>query len=163
MPLKTIQVTTKYNKNVMVQKWVYAPKVDRVCIKCGIKFLGSKLKLYCKSCSKIPKSKNTVCCGTQGAISELLVATSILNLNIPVFRALSPSCPSDLVILINEELISIEVRTGRILRTGGIWCPTANMHSDIYAIYLKEEKKIVYKAYTEKGRTFLATNHNFES
>lgn len=62
--------------------------------------------------------------GTAGAIAELRVAVDLMQRRYHVFRALSPSCPADLVAFHDGDLapIFIEVRTahernGRVYRT----------------------------------------------
>lgn len=50
---------------------------------------------------------------TTGAISELKVSIDLLSKGYNVFRALSPSCPCDLAILMDGELLKVEVTTGR--------------------------------------------------
>ncbi len=57
--------------------------------------------------------------GTVGAISELRVAVDLMTKGYHVFRAQSPHCPCDLVILSGSKLLRVEVRSGYIRETTG--------------------------------------------
>jgi hypothetical protein len=48
--------------------------------------------------------------GTVGAIGELTVASDLLDRGMHVFRALSPSCPFDLIATSVQGTASVEVR-----------------------------------------------------
>jgi hypothetical protein len=50
--------------------------------------------------------------GMVGAVQELLVSADLLARGIHVFRAVSPSCPCDLIAMHRARLLRIEVRTG---------------------------------------------------
>jgi hypothetical protein len=63
--------------------------------------------------------------GTRGAISELVVSADLLRRNLPTFRALSPSCPCDLVVLHQGRALRIEVRTAIQQQSGMIQFPLA--------------------------------------
>lgn len=56
--------------------------------------------------------------GTVGAINELRVSVDLMARGYAVFRALSPSCPCDLAILKDDNLIRVEVKTGYRLCNG---------------------------------------------
>ena len=56
--------------------------------------------------------------GTVGAMSELIAAADLMRKGYDVFRSLSPACPCDLAILINDKLLRIEVKTGYRIKSG---------------------------------------------
>ena len=56
--------------------------------------------------------------GTVGAVSELRVATDLLQRGYAVFRALSPNCPCDLAILYGDRLLRVEVKTASLSTSG---------------------------------------------
>jgi hypothetical protein len=61
--------------------------------------------------------------GTIGAINELYVSSDLMARGLSVFRALSPSCKCDLIVMLdNGELKRLEVKTGHITgsKTGDI-------------------------------------------
>jgi hypothetical protein len=62
--------------------------------------------------------------GTVGAMHELLVAADLMKRGSHVFRALSPSCPGDLMILQGSKIKIVEVTTGYRLLNGTLAYPT---------------------------------------
>lgn len=75
---------------------------------------------------------------TSGAVSELLVATDLLQRGFAVFRALSPSCPCDLAVLRGPRLARVEVRTGQVTLSGRtIWTRTDRDQCDFYAVVVR--------------------------
>jgi len=61
--------------------------------------------------------------GTIGAINELYVSSDLMARGLSVFRALSPSCKCDLIVMLhNGDLKRVEVKTGHITgsKTGDI-------------------------------------------
>ena len=94
--------------------------------------------------------------GTAGAIGELRAAADLMLLNLPVFRALSPSCPCDLVVLHGAELLTIEVRNGyRNLVNQAIVCSNNHQGADLFAVYLRAEDSVHYSSVTKRGEDFL--------
>ena len=97
---------------------------EKKCVGCDKIFIGNSGKFYCTSeCrSKMYKKKYSrlnqrddsiyICPGTRGAINELLVSVDLFKKGFEVFRALSPSCSCDLMILKNNKLYRVEVGTG---------------------------------------------------
>ena len=76
--------------------------------------------------------------GQRGALSELTAAAHLLDMGWHVFRALSPCCPCDLVVLRNGgKPLLIEVRTGNVSKIGTLYY-AKNVHGrvnvDHYAI-----------------------------
>lgn len=81
--------------------------------------------------------------GTVGAIGELRVAIDLLQKGHAVFRALSSSCPCDLAVLHNNKLITVEVKTASITRSGKLTCPNSKKQvHDVLAAVLPDQ--IVY-------------------
>lgn len=58
--------------------------------------------------------------GTSGAICELLVAADLLRRGYHVFRAVSPSCPCDLLAMRDNLSARVEVRKVTRAKHGGI-------------------------------------------
>lgn len=84
--------------------------------------------------------------GTRGAISELAVSADLLRKGHAVFRALSPSCSCDLVVLTpGNTLLRIEVTTGARNVTGaGIqYPPKKHERHDILAVVLHDEIRYI--------------------
>jgi hypothetical protein len=100
---------------------------------CGIKISTnkshySKLKYCSKACQKIvfgsrnhgsgkPRQLST---GTIGAISELVICADLMKRGYHVFRAVSPSCPCDLLILMDGRPLRVEVTSGIMNNNGTI-------------------------------------------
>jgi Holliday junction resolvase-like predicted endonuclease len=81
-----------------------------VCRNRSTKGPVSPSRLY-SDCTLLPT-------GTIGAISELIVCTRLMIDGWAVFRSQSPSCASDIVALKGDEIRVIEVRSGRISKSG---------------------------------------------
>ena len=125
------------------------PRIETICLNCTKSFTtGYFRQKYCsrpcgreaqrKSYFLIRKRKDYLPKGTVGAISELRVASFLLEAGYEVFRSLSPSCSCDLAILKNGYLLRIEVRTG--YRTSSGIVATMRRHkADILAICLESE------------------------
>ncbi len=61
-----------------------------------------------------PPDKPRIAFGTIGAISELVAAVDLMRRGYHVFRALSPNCPSDLLIYRAGTALRVQVRTAQI-------------------------------------------------
>jgi len=61
--------------------------------------------------------------GTVGAINELRASVDLLRRGYSVFRALSPACPCDLVLLRNGDVFRVEVTTGHNSSNGRLYYP----------------------------------------
>jgi hypothetical protein len=90
----------------------------RACKRCGGDIADNRrtTAVYCSDlCRKRSKISVTVypgvTTGTAGAISELRAACDLMRSGYPTFRALSPSCPCDLIVLTMLGPVRIEVRT----------------------------------------------------
>ena len=82
-----------------------------------------------------------MCTGTKGAMHELVVAVDLLRCGFDVFRAQSPACSCDLVVIRGKRTVRIEVRTGQITKAGRLTWPTAPRdvgRQDVYAIVTGE-------------------------
>lgn len=92
------------------------------CPTCGVAVSEKRKKRNARYCSTACRKKATasfyrkeglnLSTATIGTIQELRVSADLLAKGASVFRALSPSCPCDLVVLAKERLIRIEVTTG---------------------------------------------------
>ena len=85
--------------------------------------------------------------GTAGALAELAVATDLMAKGYEVFRALSPSCSCDLVVLAGDRIVRVEVKTGYRLKTGKLSCSTKNTaeRHDVLAVHVPHEQSIEYR------------------
>lgn len=85
--------------------------------------------------------------GTTGAISELLAAAALMAEGFQVFRALSPACSCDLVVLVNGRLCRVEVRTGKHLADGRVTCGFNSLNDaarfDVLAVVMQESGRVV--------------------
>ena len=114
------------------------------CVVCGDPLQGDQIKFCSSKCIKKDMARRykdanggprpTVPSATTGAIHELIVSTDLLKKGFHVFRALSPSCPADLAILLNGKLLCVEVTTGSRTITGKLSHPTKKNPHDILAI-----------------------------
>ncbi len=95
--------------------------MTKLCFRCGNPVPSGKSKFCSYPCYKetvkeryddgnhfIGNTSNTT-----GAISELRASVDLLSKGWNVFRALSPSSPCDLVILKDNYVLKVEVRTAR--------------------------------------------------
>ena len=76
--------------------------------------------------------------GTVGAIHELAVSADLLRRGYAVFRALSPSCSCDLVIMKNGVLQRVEVTSGRHTKTKIEWLPKDPAKFDLLAVVTRD-------------------------
>lgn len=96
--------------------------VAKFCSKrCAGIFSAKERGVYSEFSGKIPKS-------TVGAIQELKVSTDLLSKGFQVFRALSPSCDCDLVVLSGKKLVRLEVTTGYINKNKSLIFPKHSEH-----------------------------------
>lgn len=134
------------------------------CVVCEKRLSEDQQKKYARYCSpdcriqykrehyrlanpKIP----SIPTATVGAISELKVATDLLEKGYHVFRALSPSCPCDIAILRGDKLLKVEVKTGyRSPITGKLYKHSIDQKKfDVLAHVLPDE--IIYEPPVEKA------------
>jgi len=129
-----------------------------VCINCGGEISPAKVRRtrgtakYCDpACQndhwkKEYAGQNTLWnlpSGTVGAINELRVAVDLLIRGYSVFRALSPNCPCDLVLLIDHRVFRVEVTTGHRSSNGRPYFPIKDpLRYDILAVVFPDS--IVY-------------------
>ncbi len=106
--------------------------------------LGSRLKGHGLAGTPPKKTelvKQPVVTSTRGAIAELRVAAELLGAGYHVFRALSPACAYDLVILTQDRALTVEVRTTSYAATGDIirqYGKPLKDRADIYAWVLPD-------------------------
>jgi len=79
-----------------------------------------------------------------GAFGELLIAADLIRKGFNVYRALSPSSPSDLIIQRNGKLITVECRTGYRTKNGEIKASKQRFRSEILAVIVDNGKHIEY-------------------
>lgn len=105
-----------------------------VCPICSLDFAPRvKNQRFCSMKCKRQKAKNDWRQANQkkhnlpsasiGAIHEYLVGIDLLRRGFHVFRALSPSSPGDLAVLVGDRLLLVEVTTGIRLKTGTLSYP----------------------------------------
>lgn len=102
----------------------------------------TRAKKYCsRRCNSVvgnmkthPNFGSLVCKGTAGAISELLVCADLLRLGYAVFRAVSPNCSCDLVILTKSETLRVEVKSAVRTTLGKVSFATSNLNANNYDI-----------------------------
>lgn len=122
----------------------------------------AKLKIFCGSECRRQKQRAdyrrfngmtdhepTLPSATTGAISELVVSADLLRRGFHVFRALSPSCPCDLVGLDgNGKMIRFEVRTSSLSASGNPMKPQSmrDVRADVLAMVTRN-KEITYHSW----------------
>jgi predicted nucleic acid-binding Zn ribbon protein len=79
--------------------------------------------------------------GTSGALKELAVCIDLMKMGWNVFRAVSPSCPCDLMIAKDSFSLRVEVKTGYVnldgsIRHSGFRTDENKMFPDIIAIVM---------------------------
>jgi hypothetical protein len=87
---------------------------------------------------KLYAGQNTiwgVASATVGAVNELRVSVDLVVRGYAVFRALSPACPCDLVVLHDGRVFRVEVTTGHRSVTGNLQYPKKDpMLYDVLAV-----------------------------
>ena len=79
-----------------------------------------------------------------GALNELLVSCDLIRRKWSVFRALSPSCPCDLVVLRNGGLLRIEVTTGSICVNKKVSYPDHDLKKRNILATILHDGRIIY-------------------
>lgn len=135
-----------------------------LCVGCGLEFVTkSSQQKYCTvDCRKkhtyIEPKNADLSTGTTGAISELIVSADLLSKNIPVFRALSPSCPFDLVAAFHGRFVSIEVRTAsRAIGKDCLYHEDSHQGADLFGLYVHGESNCHYCPISNAGKVFCLT------
>lgn len=87
--------------------------------------------------------------GTLGAMSELIAAADLIARGYEVYRALSPSSKSDLVVIKDGVIKRVEVRTGYRYKTShDLFFSKDRCHSDMFAVVVSPgvsaETEILY-------------------
>ena len=131
-------------------KWL-KEDVKQTCKECKNEFLKKQItQIYCslKCRNRFNGHKSEfsgIPTGTVGAIQELKVSSDLLSKGYEVFRALSPSCSCDLLILKDGKLKRIEVRTAYKTKNGEFYYPDsklrARLKADILALVVNGEIK----------------------
>jgi hypothetical protein len=76
-----------------------------------------------------------------GCAAEMLVCVDLMNRGFPVFRAVSPNSPADLIALIDGKAIMVEVKVGRINGKGNpkVGCIRKTCRYDVLAVLSRGE------------------------
>lgn len=131
---------------------------SKQCVVCDTSFKSVQPNAkYCdKKCERFFYGKkhgrlmeDNIPTGTVGAISELRVASHLMSIGLSVFRAMSPQCACDLIVMENKgKTYRVEVKTGyRSPASGNIVHPkTTNDNFDFLAVFIRKEDKIFYKS-----------------
>jgi hypothetical protein len=130
------------------------PLTEKSCAQCGSSFVPRVVQQrFCsKQCgsnchnrreSGIAQYDHAVFIpsGTIGAIAELVVAADLMRRGHHVFRALSPSAPSDLVVLQDGKFLTVEVRTGKRNWRGKPFWGEAHIKSALLAVVIYHKDK----------------------
>lgn len=87
----------------------------------GQRFCSPKCRIATSNDNKPLTGREGLTTGTIGAMHELAVAIDLMKRGFHVFRALSPSCSCDLIVLTDTDMcIRVEVSTGYVNRSGKI-------------------------------------------
>ena len=82
---------------------------------------------------------------TVGAISELRVAVDLLRRGYSVFRSMSPACPCDLIILKNQHVLRVEVKTAFLSPRGGTMYAHPRKHEEYDILVQVLPDSIIYE------------------
>lgn len=101
---------------------------------------------YMVSSMRNGSGPDRVSTGSIGTISELLVCQDLLKRGFHVFKAVSPSCPCDLVAMKHGNLFKVEVTTGRRYGTSGkLHFPTKDPEKfHLLAVVVPETNEVLY-------------------
>jgi len=99
---------------------------EKVCANCGKTYRSTRQK-YCSSvCKKELNARQVtramhdgLTTASIGAMHELIACADLLRRGWSVFRAVSPSCKCDLVIMKGTWLLRVEVTSGHIYKPSG--------------------------------------------
>jgi len=139
----------------------YADRKERKCLNCSKPFTtGREHQKFCsRDCNVAYSGKNwretnaidkSICTGSVGAASEMLVAADLLLKGYHVFRSMSPACPCDLAILKGNKMLRVEVTTayrtpsGRIQSSKTAAVKSSERH-DILAYVIRTTQEIIYE------------------
>jgi predicted nucleic acid-binding Zn ribbon protein len=101
--------------------------------------LGKSRPLRARKTSRKSSQDGVLTSGMSGALNELIVSADLLARHIHVFRALSPSCPCDLIVLHDGKLLRVEVTAGAYNLTGGFTYIKHNSDNyDVIAVVFKD-------------------------
>lgn len=101
------------------------------CAECGVALPLDKnpSRIYCsRECQRNVQRRKTgrlflpIPSGTIGALHELVICADLMRRGWNVFRAMSPSCPCDLIVYRSESpLFRVEVRTAQRRADGEVY------------------------------------------
>lgn len=116
----------------------HSPTVERLCVTCQQPFLTNRQRKYCSDACAYERTTDLVgrlSTGVVGAIGELVVSADLMRRGYAVFRAVSPSCYSDLIAKKDGRVLEIEVRTMHRGRNGKPYF-SRKLHADINCLAL---------------------------
>lgn len=116
-------------------------RTQRECFCCKKTFMATHNQRYCSvGCREkdygIVSEFKGVATATVGAIQEYRVVIDLLSKGFEVFRATSPSCSCDILVLKENKMIKVEVRTAYKSISGKFIYPKNNIKADILALVL---------------------------
>ena len=133
LPVNTLVPRTSRKATTM--RKVVLMKYNKMCPVCNLPYSTNREnKKHCSlTCRKVAdiacyqdyressgmQAKNDFSTGTTGAIHELVVCVELMKKGFHVFRALSPSCPCDVLCMTNTKTLRIEITTGTRGKLGG--------------------------------------------
>lgn len=143
----------------------FAIQRERFCAQCDKLFtvhFAHPLQKYCSlDCQRIKNSgksaqqlfNQNLPTGTIGAISELFTCQDLLSKGFHVFKAVSATCPCDLVAMKDNKLYRVEVTTARRNSKNIIvHCKKSSKPKyDILACVILEENQVFYETSLNLG------------
>jgi hypothetical protein len=81
---------------------------------------------------------------TLGAASELFVSASLMRKGFHIFRALSGSCPWDIIAMKDGSMYSIEVKTGYYNLNGTLNYYKYNIRAQYVAVYIPTTNEVLF-------------------
>ncbi len=101
-----------------------------------------------------------VATATTGAMHELLVCADLMRRGYDVFRAQSPSCPCDVIAMIDGQTYKVEVTTGYMREDGQFSYPKKNNRYDYDIIAIVFHNGDIL--YLQRTASVTAPNITFE-
>ena len=124
----------------------------RLCIGCGAPIVNRIGQArYCSyRCLRLHRgaARGVLASGTVGAMAELAVCNDLMQRGFDVFRAQSPACSCDLILLGGRGPVRVEVRTGSYIVNGKLKYskPLRDRgRQDVYAVVSHTTGAIIYE------------------
>lgn len=122
----------------------------RKCVNCGGDYdvKSSNQQLCSDECRKSyygQERNGMLPSGTTGAVSELMVSSTLMQQGWSVFRSLSPCCFCDLIAIKEGKVKMLEVRTGIKSVTGKIsYPPAAHAQATEIAVWVRNTQELMF-------------------